>query len=83
MPDKNLCVLSDGTGTFSFFFFPFFFLGGGFIQHTQRWEIVPKPYVGLLEGFVGSLAQDQEKALVHLLVSMTSNLVWASCLWFL
>jgi hypothetical protein len=60
MPDKNLCVLSDGT--FSFFFFLSSFWEGGFIRHTQRLEIVPKPYVGLLEDFVGSLAQDQEKS---------------------
>jgi hypothetical protein len=27
MPDKNLCVLSDGTGTFSFFFLSSFWEG--------------------------------------------------------
>jgi hypothetical protein len=48
---------------------PFSFLGGVFLvgEFTQTYrdvEIVLIPYAGLLEDFVGSLAQDQEKALV-------------------
>jgi hypothetical protein len=49
MPDKNLCVLSDGTGTF--FFFSFLLFGRGFYTTYTKVGNSPKALRRAAGGF--------------------------------